>query len=254
MIVSLSDRTVIVTGAASGIGRTIAEAIAGSGVGGLMLTDRDAAVGEVAHALGARHVVIDLMDLGAPEAIAAATIEAFGRIDALVNAAGVTTRGAAVDGTVDIWNSLMTVNARAPFFLMQRVISDVLGRKGQGSIVNVLSVNAHCGAPDLAIYSGSKGALATLTKNAANAHLADRIRVNGINLGWVATPAEHHMQSEVLGKGDDWQSQVEATKPWGRLLQAEEAARLALFLLSDASAPLTGALVDLEQHVFGAVA
>ncbi|WP_292642636.1 SDR family NAD(P)-dependent oxidoreductase, partial [Mesorhizobium sp.] len=71
-------------------------------------------------------------------------------------------------------------------------------------ILNILSINAHCGSPELAVYSASKGALATLTKNAANAHRFDRIRVNGINVGWTDTPAERIMQAETLGNGPGW--------------------------------------------------
>jgi NAD(P)-dependent dehydrogenase (short-subunit alcohol dehydrogenase family) len=134
---------------------------------------------------------------------------------------------------------------------MQRAVADMRGRGAPGAIVNILSINAHCGIPELAVYSGAKGALLTLTRNAANAHLADRIRVNGINLGWVATETEHRMQAETLGKGPGWLAEAAATRPLGRLLEAGEAARLAVYLLSDASAPMTGVAVDLEQAVTG---
>jgi NAD(P)-dependent dehydrogenase (short-subunit alcohol dehydrogenase family) len=97
-----------------------------------------------------------------------------------------------------------------------------------------------------------RGALLTLTKNAAHAHLRDRIRVNGINLGWTDTPAERVMQADTLGKGEGWLQEAAASLPLGRLLQSEEAARLAVFLLSDASAPMTGVILDLEQWVVGA--
>lgn len=252
MKVTLADRVVIVTGAASGIGRSVAEAVAGAGVGGLILTDREDSVAGVAETLGAQHIIAELASPDASAIIADATVAAFGRIDGLVNAAGLTTRGSVAEGTLAVWDNLMAVNARAPFFLMQRVIADVMQRNATGSIVNILSMNAHCGVPELGIYAGTKGALATLTKNAANAHMAVGIRVNGINLGWVATPSEDHIQREI--KGPDWQAEVGASKPWGRLLQADEAARLALYLLSAVSAPLTGALIDLEQHVTGAIA
>ena len=77
-------------------------------------------------------------------------------------------------------------------------------RGAGGAIVNILSINAHCGAPDLAVYSATKAALALLTRNAANAHRFDRIRVNGINMGWTLTPAEAVMQAETLGHGPGW--------------------------------------------------
>jgi NAD(P)-dependent dehydrogenase (short-subunit alcohol dehydrogenase family) len=84
---------------------------------------------------------------------------------------------------------------------MAGAIADMRRRGAPGAIVNIQSVNAHCGAPDLAIYAATKGALQTLTKNAAHAHLADRIRVNGINLGWVDTETERHLHAVTLGKG-----------------------------------------------------
>ncbi|TGV81313.1 SDR family NAD(P)-dependent oxidoreductase, partial [Mesorhizobium sp. M2D.F.Ca.ET.145.01.1.1] len=104
------------------------------------------------------------------------------------------------------WAALFAVNARAPFFLMQAAIADMRKRGQGGAIVNILSINAHCGSPELAVYSATKGALATLTKNAANAHRFDRIRVNGINVGWTDTPAERVMQAQTLGHGPGWHS------------------------------------------------
>ncbi|WP_292075261.1 SDR family oxidoreductase, partial [Mesorhizobium sp.] len=115
--------------------------------------------------------------------------------------------------------------------------------------VNILSINAHCGSPELAVYSATKGALATLTKNAANAHRFDRIRVNGINVGWTDTPAERVMQAETLGQGPGWLDAANATQPFGRLFSVTDIANLAVFLLSDAAGPMTGTLVDQEQWV-----
>src|SRR6202044_3422489 len=93
-------------------------------------------------------------------------------------------------------------NARAPFFLMQRLVNHLRERKAPGSIVNILSVHARGGAPELAVYASSKSALAGLTKNTAHAHRFDRIRVNGVILGWVDTPAAAKMQPAGDGKGE----------------------------------------------------
>lgn len=258
MKMGLGDKVVVVTGAASGIGRAIAMQAAVEGVGALVLTDRDGAgCDRTAAALRGKTdlacVVADLADIAAPTAIAAAATARFGRIDGLVNAAGLTTRGSVVSGTPTIWDQLFAVNARAGFFLMQAVIADMQARGAAGSIVNILSMNAHCGIPDLAIYAGSKGAMATLTRNAAHAHMADRIRVNAINLGWVATESEHHMQAGILGRGPGWLGEDTARMPLGRLVTAEETARLAVFLLGEASVPMSGAIVDFEQKVAGAI-
>ncbi|MEO8240823.1 MAG: oxidoreductase [bacterium] len=252
----LTDRIIIITGAAAGIGAAIARLALAEGAGGLLLVDRDATGGaRMAAELGdkTRFFRADLVEAGAPAAIAAAALDAFGRIDGLVNAAALTSRGSFVDGSVEVWDRMFDTNARAGFFLMQAAIADMRRRAAAGSIVNILSMNAYVGIPELAIYSGSKGAMATLTRNAAHAHMADRIRVNGINLGWVATPGERRMQAVELGRGDGWLAAAEALQPLGRLVTAEEAARLAVFLLGDVSVPMSGSVVDFEQKVAGAI-
>ncbi len=195
----------------------------------------------------------DLEDASAPDLIFEAALDRFGRVDALVNCAGLTNRGSLAEADLKLWERLYAVNARAPFFLMQRLVNHLRGRGAPGSIVNILSVHAHGGAPELAVYASTKAALAGLTKNAAHAHRFDRIRVNGINVGWVDTPAERHMQAVTLGKGEGWLADAAAAMPSGRLLTADDVARLALFLLSEASEPMTGALIDQAQFVFGAL-
>jgi NAD(P)-dependent dehydrogenase (short-subunit alcohol dehydrogenase family) len=250
MNVDLSGKVIIITGAARGIGAAIARQAAASGAEGLMLTDRDAIDPDLPTAI--KIVQADLMDPKAPTLITDAATDYFGRIDGLVNAAGVTTRGSFLDATPDLWDQVMGINARAAFFLMARAIADMKTRKAPGSIVNIQSMNAHCGAPDLAVYAASKGALQTLTKNAANAHLAEKIRVNGINLGWVDTQTERELHEVMLAKGEGWLAAEGAKQPLGRLVNEEEAARLTTYLLSDASIPMTGVSLDLEQTVVGA--
>lgn len=256
MQMGLKDKVIVVTGAASGIGLAVAQALAEEGVGALVLTDRDGPGLERA-AMGlsgdVAFVVADLVDPTATGVIGETAKVRFGRIDGLVNAAGLTTRASFQTGSPEVWDQLFAINARAAFFLMQAAIADMTSRKAAGSIVNILSMNALCGIPELAIYSGTKGALLTLTKNAARAHMADRIRVNGINLGWVATAAEDHMQANILGRGPGWLAEDCAGQPLGRLITPEEAARLVVFLLGDASIPMSGSIVDFEQKVAGAV-
>ncbi len=122
--------------------------------------------------------------------------------------------------------------------------------KTAGSIVNVLSVNAACGYSILCAYSASKGALYTLTKNNAHDLRQNRIRVNGINLGWTDTPAEHDIQIKE-GAPENWLELAEAESPFGRLLKAEDVARLNLYLLSEESGILTGSCIDYSQRVMG---
>ncbi len=255
MQISLTGKCLLVTGSTQGLGATIARLALTCGAECVTLSGRDTARGvALAASLGPRahfHAA-DLVLPDAPAQLFAASRAAMGRVDALVNAAALTSRASMLDGTTELWNRLFSVNARAPYMLMQALIRHLLDRKSPGSIVNIQSINAHCGAPELAIYSATKGALQTLTKNAANAHLADRIRVNGINMGWVATPAEQQMQSETLDHGSGWLDRAEKAQPLGRLLSMDEVARLTLYLLSDLSGLQTGTVTELEQRVLGA--
>ena len=259
MTKTLEDMTLVVTGAASGIGRAIALEAANRGAQRLVATDIDAdGLASLSATLPKQTEVIcvqaNLSDPKSAAVISERARAAFGGIDGLVNAAGITTRASFLDGTSKIFDTVFAINTRAPFLLMQQAIRDMQSRAQGGAIVNIQSMNAHCGTPDLAIYSASKGALQTLTKNAANAHIADGIRVNGINLGWVLTEAEHNMQANILSGGEDWAERAASTRPLGRLLNAEETANLALYLLSPASAPMTGVNLDFEQTVVGAPA
>lgn len=258
MDVRLDGKVVLVTGSTQGVGAKIAALAVSSGAAGVMLTGRDGSKGlALAKSLATavcrvEFVAADLGESGSADLVTAATVAQFGRIDALVNSAGLTDRASVVDGTPEMWDRLFTVNAKAPFFFMQAAVRDMLRRKGPGAIVNILSMNAYCGSPELAIYSATKGALSTLTRNVANAHLPDRIRANGIMMGWAATPGENQMQGIILGKGGDWEAQAAAGMPLGRMLTDDEVAQLAVFMLSDSSGLMTGTLVDLEQTVVGA--
>jgi NAD(P)-dependent dehydrogenase (short-subunit alcohol dehydrogenase family) len=252
---AMDGKTVLVTGAAQGVGRAIALDIARAGAAALILCDRQPDRGEAVaaeiRALGtdAAFVRADLAEAEAPAHILAEAIGRFGHIDNLVNAAGVTDRATVAAATPALWERVFAINARAPTFLMQGVIHHLRERQAPGTILNILSMNAYGGTPELAIYSASKAALALLTRNAAHAHRFDRIRINGINLGWVDTPAERHTQAVTLGLGEGWLAEANAKQPNGRLLLPEDVARLALFLLGDASFPMTGTLVDFEQWV-----
>jgi NAD(P)-dependent dehydrogenase (short-subunit alcohol dehydrogenase family) len=251
----MRGKSVLVTGAAQGVGRQIALDLAAAGAATLILSDRQQDRGEAVvaelQALGAESgfILADLAEADAPARIIDAAIRRFGRIDSLVNAAGVTDRAGVAAVSLATWDRVFAINARAPAFLMQAVIRHLRARQAPGTILNILSVNASGGTPDLAIYAASKAALSLLTRNAAHAHRFDRIRINGINPGWVDTPAERQMQSVTLGLGDGWLAEASARLPIGRLLLPEDVARLALFLLGDASFPMTGSLVDLEQYV-----
>lgn len=255
MHVGLEGRIAIVTGAAQGIGRAIALRVAAAGAAAVLLTDRRDCAGVrdelLGLGVGCDAVQADLADEAAPAAIVEACVSRFGRVDRLVNAAGLTDRAAVIGADPETYDRLFSVNTKAPLFLMQQCIRRMREQGGGGAIVNILTMNIHGGTPDLAVYSASKAALALLTRNAAHAHRFDRIRINGIAVGWVDTPGERHMQLDVLGNDEAWLAARAAERPYGRLMAPDDVARLATFLLSDCSWPVTGAIVDQEQSVSG---
>ena len=192
----------------------------------------------------------ELQDPDACRLIVDAADRTFGRLDGLVNAAACTERGTLEDTSVQHWDKFMAINLRAPFVLMQGA-ARIMQREGRGgSIVNILSMSAHGGTPNLTPYSVSKGALGTLTRNAAHSQRTHRIRVNALNIGWMSTPAEHDVQMRE-GRPANWLETADAMAPFGRILRPKDVASMTVYLLSDQAEMMTGALIDLDQHVMG---
>ena len=135
---------------------------------------------------------------------------------------------------------------------MQECLRIMIEKGIRGSIVNVISMSSHGGQPFLTPYSMSKGAPVTLTKNVAHAVVKERIRVNGLNLGWMDTPGEHAIQKQFHNAPSDWLEKAEQTQPFGRLIKPPEAAQMVAFMLSDRAGLMTGSIIDFDQHVDGA--
>ena len=251
-----AGRVYVVTGGTQGIGRAVAVALARAGAAGLVICGRNKSAGaEVkaaveAEGAAAKFVRADLAEVEDCHAVTAACDIQFGRVDGLVNAAGITDRGTIETTTLELWDRMFAINARAPFILMQNTIAIMRAMSIEGAIVNIITMSSHGGQPNLTAYCASKGALATLTKNVAHAVRADRIRVNGLNLGWADTPNEHRVQ-KAEGADEDWLARAEANQPFGRLVKAEDVARACLFLLGPESGIMTGALIDYDQNVMG---
>ncbi len=252
----LQDRVAVITGSGAGMGEGIARLFAAEG-GRLVISGRDEKKGQaVADSIvqsGGR-AVFERADVSVEadcRALIEATVKHYGRIDVLVNNVGLSTRGNIEDTTVELWDRLFATNVRSAFICMQQAVKH-MKTQGQGSIINIGSVNAYIGEPKLMAYSATKGALMTLTKNNASYLNRYRIRVNQLNVGWTETPNEHRVKTQEEGKGDNWLEEAARTRPFGRLLLPRDIAFAALYFASDESQCITGSVLDLEQHPVGA--
>jgi NAD(P)-dependent dehydrogenase (short-subunit alcohol dehydrogenase family) len=255
----MSGKVAVVTGGTQGLGAAIARLFGDRGARGIVICGRSDARGratakEIEEATGTKVVFVSA-DLGSVEdarRVIARADEAFGRIDALVNAAGSTDRGTILDTSPELFDHIFNVNVRGPFFLMQDAIKIMRRENIEGTIVNICSMSAKAGQPFIAAYSASKGALATLTENTAFALLRNRIRVNGLNIGWMASEGEDRIQTQYHGAHPNWLAEASAAQPFGRLIDPREVARAVAFLSSDESGLMTGSMVNYDQSIWGA--
>ncbi|MFE3167873.1 SDR family oxidoreductase [Streptomyces sp. NPDC059224] len=252
----LDDKVVLVNGGSQGVGAAIARAAAREGatvaVTGRRPGPGAALVAELAAAGSeARYVRADLSDAGQAKASVAEVIDAYGRIDCLVNSAGLTSRGTLLDTTPELFDQHIAINLKGPFFAMQAAVTDMVARKAPGTVVNIITSSAHGGQPFLAPYVAAKAGLIGLTRNAAHAHRWDRVRINGLNIGWTATEGEDATQRAFHGAGDGWLDEAAARLPMGKLGQPDEIADFVVLLLSDRSGVVTGSVIDWDQNVLG---
>jgi NAD(P)-dependent dehydrogenase (short-subunit alcohol dehydrogenase family) len=251
-------KVAVVTGGTQGIGEATARLFAGRGAAGLVICGRNEANGE--------RVASDLNELGCPTEFVRADLNVdgegvavveradarFGRLDYLANCAGTTDRGNIWNTTAELWDTTFNINVRTIFFMMQAAAKIMRRDKTEGAIVSIASVNAHGGDTHLTAYSASKGALVTMTKNVAAQLILHRIRVHAINLGWADTPGEDVIQKKYHGREDNWQESAGKERmPIGRLISADEVARMVAFMCSEESGMVTGAIIEYNQTVMG---
>ncbi len=254
---SLEGKVAIVTGSTQGLGEAIAHLFAERGVSGLVITGRNADRGvKVKSALekkGVKTVFVaaDLASMEDTRKVVAEADKAFGRVDVLVNSAGITDRGTIWDTSPELFDAMFAVNVRAPFFLMQDSLAIMKREKIEGSIVNIISMSGHGGQSFITAYCASKGGLITLTRNVAYSVMNHRIRVNGLTIGHMDTPGEDRIMKTYHGAKDGWLEQANKTKPFGRLLDTGEVARAVAYLSSAESGMMTGSIIDFDQQVRG---
>lgn len=255
---ALDGKVIVVSGGTQGLGEATARAVVREGASGVVIVGRDATKGErLAAELSssttrAVYVPADMADVQAPGRIVDVVAREFGVAHGLVNVAASTGRDNVWTADVEGWDTMMAVNVRAPFFLLQGLAELIRAAGTTGSVVNIGSVSGHGGQPFILSYCVSKGALATMTKNVSYSLMRHGIRVNQVNPGWMDTAAEDAVQRRFHGATDGWLEAAEAGQPMGRLIKPPEVAELIVFLLSDRSGMMTGNIIDYDQSVQGA--
>jgi NAD(P)-dependent dehydrogenase (short-subunit alcohol dehydrogenase family) len=239
----LAGKVAIVTGAARGIGRATALRFLAEGAR-VALSDRDAAALAGVATGPAEAVLMQACDVARAaevEALVAATLARFGRIDVLVNNAGYGHRGSIEQTSEAEWDALMATNVKG-VFLCSRAVVPVMRRQGGGTIVNVASTTSFIGIPDRAAYVASKGAVAGLTRAMAIDHARDGIRVNAVAPGTVASD---YYERIVAGAPDPegMRRTLEARQVIGRAGTPEEIANAILFLASDEASFCCGTIL-----------
>jgi NAD(P)-dependent dehydrogenase (short-subunit alcohol dehydrogenase family) len=245
----LSDKVILVTGSSTGIGEAIARRCVAEGAR-VVIHGLESELGrQVAADLNASFVEGDLADPATPARLVQATLEAHGALDGLVNNAAWVLRGQIDAVTPELFDRVMAVNCRAPLLLIKEALPHLA--RTRGSVVNIGSVNAYCGEENLLPYSISKGALMTLSRNLGDTLMRQHgVRVNQINPGWVLT-ANERKYKQAEGMPEDWPAHLpKLFAPSGRIFDPAEIAEATVYFLSEAAGPVSGQVLDIEQHPF----
>jgi 3(or 17)beta-hydroxysteroid dehydrogenase len=240
----VQGKVALVTGAASGIGRAVAARLADVDFR-VVATDVDAAGQEVVDVIaGAVFIEHDVTEEAAWERAIQAALDAYGRLDVLVNNAGIVRAQAVTETTLADWRALMAVNLDGVFLGTKHGVRAMRRHGDGGSIVNVSSTSGLMGAPFSSAYCASKGAVRLFTKAVALKCAAEAIRVNSVHPGPVRTPLWRQ-----VGIGPEDEAAVAATSPLGRMAEPEEVADAIVYLTSDASRYITGSELVIDGGI-----
>jgi len=250
--VRLQNKVIIVTGSTTGIGKAIALACVAEGAR-VVIHGLEKEMGEsVVSTIGtyeATLLIEDISNEGAPQRLVDLAVKTFGRLDAIVNNAAAVVSSNIHTTDLAFLRKVLDINTLAPFALIKAALPNL--RQSKGCVLNIGSVNAWSGEPNLLAYSVSKGALMTLTRNLGDTlHREDGVRVNQINPGWVLTETEAQRKRD-HGLAPDWFTKVpKVYAPAGRIISPNEIAAAAIYWIADESGPISGQVVDLEQYPF----
>jgi len=245
----LAGKVVVVTGAAQGIGFGCARMAAAEGAA-VVLGDIQKERGEEAaekirnEGGNAAFQSVDVTDEAQCAALIDAALKKFGKLNGLVNNAGWFPRARLEETTTELWEKVMHVNLRSAFYVTKYAVPH-MRKCGGGSVVNMGSVCGIQGLPNLVAYAAAKGGMLSMTRTLAGALAADRIRVNYLIPGWIATEGELAIQK---GEGRDLAAIQEQGKKLalGRMQTVGDAAHAVIYLLSDESAQMTAAVLNVD--------
>ncbi|GEO10261.1 SDR family NAD(P)-dependent oxidoreductase [Segetibacter aerophilus] len=246
----LNNKVIIVTGSCTGIGKAIALRCVAEGasvvVHGLEQDLGEAVINEIEKDKGVLQIE-EITNEGAPERLVELAVKTFGKLDAVVNNAAMILSSNMETTDLAFLRKVLDVNTVAPFALIKAAFP-YLAKEG-GCVLNIGSVNAWSGEPNLFAYSVSKGALMTMTRNLGDTLFRESgVRVNQINPGWVLTETEIQRKRS-QGLKDDWYKDISSVyAPAGRILWPSEIAAAAIYWLANESGPISGQVVDLEQY------
>ncbi len=248
----LENKVIIVTGSTTGIGKAIAIRCVEEGAKVVIHGLEEDWGTTVVDQLGKENAVLHIEDLstdGAAQRLVDIALDSFGKLDAIVNNAAIVASSNIQSTDKTFLQKIWAVNTMAPLQLIKDALPHL--SKQHGCVLNIGSVNAWCGEPNLLAYSMSKGALMTMTRNLGDTlHRENHVRVNQINPGWVLTESEKQRKKE-HGLSEDWYTKLpNVYAPSGRIIFPEEIAAASIYWLADESGPISGQVLDIGQFPF----